>query len=329
MSRAQLTSTVEQNTGGAVSPYVAGKNFLINGGFDIWQRGTSGFSTLGAYTADRWFGSGANTITYSQETTLVPTGFKYAVKFLTSSTGAYGELYQAIENQTVVLMAGKTVTLSGYVLANSTYTGNAVLGIQTNTTVDTISGGTWTEVVYANITPSTSTWQRFSVTYTIPSTGIYGVRVRLGNTVTQNSGAALYWAGVQLEIGSVATPFSRAGGTLSGELAACQRYYYRTGGQTYSTFSVSAFPASSASAYAVIPFPVSLRTAYSSIDYGGSIALFDGVNIVAVTSMTSANNSTQTGFVVVGVASGLTVYRTYYMFANSSAAAYLGFNAEL
>ena len=227
MSRAQLTSTVEQNTGGAVSPYVAGKNFLINGGFDIWQRGTSGFSTLGAYTADRWFGSGANTITYSQETTLVPTGFKYAVKFLTSSTGAYGELYQAIENQTVVLMAGKTVTLSGYVLANSTYTGNAVLGIQTNTTVDTISGGTWTEVVYANITPSTSTWQRFSVTYTIPSTGIYGVRVRLGNTVTQNSGAALYWAGVQLEIGSVATPFSRAGGTLSGELDACQRYYYR------------------------------------------------------------------------------------------------------
>ena len=53
MSRAQLTSTVEQNTGGAVALFVAGKNKIISGDFGIWQRGTSFTPTSGssAYTA--------------------------------------------------------------------------------------------------------------------------------------------------------------------------------------------------------------------------------------------------------------------------------------
>ena len=70
MSRAQLTSTVEQNTGGAVSPYVAGKNKLINGDFGIWQRGTSasisGYNVYG--TCDRFnFTSIGGTATASLE----------------------------------------------------------------------------------------------------------------------------------------------------------------------------------------------------------------------------------------------------------------------
>jgi hypothetical protein len=53
MTRAYNTATTQQNTGGAVAGVTAGKNLVINGGFEIWQRGTS--FTPGAsinYTAD-------------------------------------------------------------------------------------------------------------------------------------------------------------------------------------------------------------------------------------------------------------------------------------
>jgi hypothetical protein len=48
----------------------------------------------------------------------------------------------------------------------------------------------------------------------------------------------ILWSGAQLEIGSVPTTFSRAGGTIQGELAACQRYYQKS-------YNIDVAPASS------------------------------------------------------------------------------------
>jgi hypothetical protein len=207
----------------------AGKNRFINGGFDIWQRGTS-FSSVG-YGADRWYFSFGGSTTFSQETSVIPSGATYAAKMLATANSSFGELYQALEAQEVNLLAGQTITVSGYTRATSGYTGNAIIAIQTNTTANIQNGGTWTEVAANYLTPSTSAYNRFSLTYAVPA-GTLGLRVRLGNTSTQNSGVAIYFANIQLELGSVATPFSRAGGTLQGELAACQRYYTTSIGDT-------------------------------------------------------------------------------------------------
>ena len=327
MSRAQLTSTVEQNSAGAAAPVVGGKNFAANGGFDWWQRGTS-FSSAGVYTADRWYYSFGGTVTLSQETSIIPTGATYAAKVLAGASSSFGELYQALESYDVTRLAGQTITISGYVRANSTYTGNAVIAIQTNTTANTQTGGTWTEQANSAYTPSTSTYNRFTLTYAVPA-GTAGLRIRLGNSSTQASGAALYWGNVQVEVGSVATPFSRAGATLQGELSLCQRYYYR-----YTTTNAGYFFTSFGTAYSTtnvfIPFPspATLRIAPTSVDYS-NIRVQDGVTSTNASSVDAYYETTGTTILRATVASGLTQYRPYFLGAQSGVNGYIGLNAEL
>ena len=75
----------------------------------------------------------------------------------------------------------------------------------------------------------TTSWQRFSYTTTIPSNATQ-IGFNYNYTPTGTAGANDYFdiTGVQLEIAPQATPFSRAGGSIGGELALCQRYYQST-----------------------------------------------------------------------------------------------------
>jgi len=238
--------------------FTAGKNFVINGNFDIWQRGTSFTSTSSIYTADRWQVGGNYTVT--RQTTGVPIGSQYCLRGVNTAS-SYAAAYSYLETSQSFPLQGQTVTISAKFRRNATASFGLKLSVSKSSTVDAGYGSTFTEigsetVSNANLPTGTgaSNWYTAKATFTIPSDGTAnGLRIGIEPTITDVNGA--YWeaAQVQLELGSVPTTFSRAGGTLQGELAACQRYlpavfvstetfgfaYSTTGTQFYGTFGVT------------------------------------------------------------------------------------------
>lgn len=314
--------------------YAAGKNPIINGDFKIWQRGTSfTFSSSDAYTADRFLvsaGSGG-TVTVSQQT-FTPgaapvSGYEGSTylqaAYSVSGTGCY--IYQKIED--VRAFAGQTVTVSFWARITS--------GTKTNCFVDVVqnfgSGGSATAV--SNSTDPnftlTTTWTRF--TQVVPVASISGKTIGTSSFLypriqygTSGTSTFQFW-GVQVEAGSSATTFQTASGSIQGELALAQRYYWRATGATVGWLigtSSTAFEGS-------FQMPVTFRSSASSIEWS-SMRLSDGTTATNATAITlNAGNTTATNTYVTGtVASGLTQYRPYILNAANSSA-YIGFSAEL
>jgi len=338
MSRAQLTSTVEQNTGGAVAPLVAGKNFVVGGGFDIWQRGTSFASTSG-YFADRWTNLGDfSGVTASQQTSGAPIGSRYFLRLTSTAGSSYWSSYQFLETSVCAPLWGNTVTMSVKLRRNSTLTNGVNFFIQKSATVDAGSGATWTTIstfTAANASMPTGTtssdWYSLSGSLSIPNDGTANsLRIIINYTAATASGSVLDISNVQLEVGSVATPFSRAGGTLQGELALAQRYYYRANATgAYSWFAAGGIASSTTLVDIPIALPVTMRVAPTSID-SSNIGITDNIGSVITGTLTlTAVTTSQNVANVRLTTTGLTQYRTYAILANNSSSAYLGFNSEL
>ena len=222
-----LVANSSTATGLAYQPHIeAGKNFAINGGMDIWQRGTT--SSSSGYLADRWYSNLASgTGTFAQETTVIPTGSLYSQKF-TASTTAQPVLYQAVETLNAVKLQGQTVVLSALVAASTSTL--IRLDVDQSSSTDVSVVGSYTAITATSggtATPTSTTFVPITGVYVIPSTA-KSLRIRIFTSSTIASSVVVYFANIQMEVGSIATAFSRAGGTIQGELAACQRYYWRT-----------------------------------------------------------------------------------------------------
>ena len=221
----------------------AGKNIIINGGFDIWQRNTSftGITAGNTYVADRWTTGTAGS--YNIYVSRQPTGdivnvpdIQYCLRFgrTSGTSGAnWNTLNTSIETANSVPFAGKKITLSFYARAGANFSssGNTLASfLLSGTGVDQNVAVSYTGQLYSYGGHTlTTSWQRFTNTYTVP-TNATELSISLQYVPTGTAAANDYYevTGVQLEIGSSATVFSRAGGTIGGELLLCQRYYYTT-----------------------------------------------------------------------------------------------------
>jgi hypothetical protein len=215
--------------------FAAGKNKIINGDFEVWQRGSSfsGTNQL-VYTADRWllndFGGQVSNVARSTFTpgTAPVAGYEgeYYATWSRAAAGTNASFFtQKIED--VRTFANQTVTLSFWAKASASETVGVYLG--------QIFGSGGSSAVYTSVTDIaiTTSWVRYTTNFTLASLAgkTIGTSSFLDLTfqaTTAQGGFAIDIWGVQLEAGSTATAFQTATGTVQGELAACQRYYQKS-----------------------------------------------------------------------------------------------------
>jgi hypothetical protein len=229
----------------AASPYVL-KNRLLNGSFNIAQRGTSfvsGANDDDTYNLDRWYvlsdGNDAVDIT---QTTTVPTGAKYSIGLDVETVNKKFGIAQIIENVNCYDAIGGNVTLSFQAKVSATtkldnvkcaivawsgtadtVTSDIISAWEAEGTNPTLIANATYENTPANLNVTTS-WATYSVTANVDTASTANIIVFIWSDVTDTTaGDFLHITNAQLEVGTSATPFERR--LYNQELANCQRYY--------------------------------------------------------------------------------------------------------
>ena len=259
---AEITSAVS-------AQFMAGKNKFINGDFNIWQRGTTfNLGVADIYTVDRFMASadsntGTPTLTRQTFTpgSAPVAGYEglYFPRITLSSSNTAWYMHQRIED--VRTFAGQTVTFSFWAKSSSNQPIRAYVRQNFG------SGGSANIDQDLAVGTLTTSWQRFTLTFTLASISgkTIGTNPFLLIQLNNNSGVVASstidtW-GWQLEAGSTATAFQTATGTIQGELAACQRYLPAFIG----TNGFAGWASSTGRTFITLKYPVTARTAPTGI----------------------------------------------------------------
>ena len=325
------TLMVNSNASNVVwSSATVSKNFIINGLQEIDQRHSGASTTVNnalTYGVDRWFlyNSGATNATV-QRVAGTNTGTQYAARVTGTWGGNYGS---RLESNHIAPLAGKTVTFSGTIWGSTSIPTLSTYAIYAGSQDSYATNTTISAASIALTVGNTST--NFSVTFVVPSGAVNGMEI--GITGSLGSGVYFDVSNLQLEIGSVATPFSRSGGTLQGELNACERYYERsTPGVAYGKYGQAYYNNSSSQVVCNVEFKTTKRVIPTSIDYANLRIQQNGIGALGTISAVSINieSTTKLADLTVTIGSGATnTLNPIELMNDNNTAGYLGFSAEL
>jgi hypothetical protein len=310
---------------------------------DQRNAGASVTPTASAYVLDRYRATMSQASKYSvQQSSTAPSGFVNSL--LVTSASAYSlsstdqfTVEQYVEGLNIADLgwgtaSAQTVTLSFWVRSSLTGTFGGALR---NSAQDRC-------YPYSYTINSANTWEQKTVTIAGDTTGTWlttnGIGIRVGfnlgtgatyqatagawtgtsfisaptgaTSVVSTNGATFYITGVQLEIGSTATPFERR--LYNQELANCQRYYYRfnPAGSGSNTLG-SGFADSTTATQIIHFFPVPMRTNPTSLEQSGTAGnyavRYTGASVAVCNSVpTLSDANTTNSSINLTVSSGLT-----------------------
>ena len=347
------------------------RNRIINGSMVIDQRNNGAVTTIAGgnvqgFGTDRFTVYSATNAITTQRSSTAPTGFVNSLLYTQSGTGAVaatdiGLIYQRIEGYNIADLGwgtdtAQTVTISFWVRSSLTGTfGFTLLNLAQNrrfTTSYTInSANTFEYKTLTIIGDTTGTWltdnstgvglywdMGVGSTYSTTAGSTWGTGIFYGLTggtkVCATTGATFYITGVQLEKGTVATPFEqRLYGT---ELSLCQRYLNVLRGVSSTQLPVcSGFMRSTTNFVGVFKLPVTMRTAPSLTssnstnhfhisagngDFDGPTVGLEAGTYVSPDVIALTMNAT-TGSTTIGLGASL--------YINATTSAFLFFVAEL
>ena len=347
---------------------LSNRNLVINGAMQVAQRGTqvTGVTTDDFRTCDRFkfTVSGLGTWTVDQSTDS-PEGFSNSFKATCTTADAspassdYCFIRTRLEGQNLQhlqygLSGAQDITISFWVKSNKT--GNASFDIRQEDNSSKLWSNTYS-------ISAADTWEHKSFTIPGDTAGVinndngagfqFSWWLNSGSTYTggstQTTWAALtntnrnpsnlgvggatsdYFAitGVQLEVGTVATPFEHR--SYGDELARCQRYYYRAV-LSASDIWGSGYNQNTTVTRNIIHFPVTMRTQPTAVETTGTAGdyrVLHGTTVTACSAVPTFNSATtHNGEVQATVSSGLTAGQGNMLETNTNNA-YLAWNAEL
>ena len=207
------------------------RNRIINGDMRIWQRGTTTSAVASSYTADRWLVP-ANSTSWAVTQVAGPwgsTGFQYAIQLVSSTTFTNPSIIeQRVEQYNVAdFIQGTPFVVSFW----ARQTGGTLITMNVQPLLPSATNNFATLTTAS--TPSvvgvalTSNWQYYTCQFAVSVTGVAtnGLDIQFWDTTSISSASPItvQITGVQLEKGSVATPFEVR--PYATELALCQRYW--------------------------------------------------------------------------------------------------------